>query len=100
MLRAGHKRSVNNAACFTGLDPDSHTSQLAAEKLPFQRLPWLLLLSWILPKQEQKSRFPLKPCAIPSVAGDRQLNPRQPVQRREKCYLQSKDEPTHRWYEA
>lgn len=62
-VTCGTQKECQHAPCFTGLDPDSHTSQLAVEKLPFRLLPRLLLLSWILTKQEKKkkSRFTLNP---------------------------------------
>lgn len=71
-VTCGTQKEHQHAPCFTGLDPDSHTSQLAAEKLPSRRRPWLLLLSWTLTKQEQKSRFTLNPArSRASLATDR-----------------------------
>lgn len=91
-VTCGTQKERQHVPCFTGLDPDSHTSQLAAEKLPSQRLPWLLLLSWILTKVDKKSNFTLNPAqSRPSLAAC--AAPREML-------FTKQDEPSHRWYEA
>lgn len=52
--------------------------------------------------RKKKKSFHFKPCAIPSVAGDRLLKvtPRRRCATPREMLFTKQDEPTHRWYEA